>query len=91
MINWDARFGGRKRRVEDIASPELRAMMEPLQRFLAERLATIGEGSSQKALDVVFNWDEAGALSFSLSGNQADIAEAVAIIGDRAEFRSLQS
>jgi hypothetical protein len=91
LINWYARFDGRKKRVDDIASPELRAMMEPLQAFLAERLAPIGGGSSSNALDVVFSWDETGTLSFSLSGDQIDIAEAIALIGERAEFRGLHS
>ena len=91
MINWYARFDGRKKRLEDIASPELRAMMEPLQTFLAERMAAIGDESSSSAVDVVFSWDSAGKLSFSLSGDQTDIAEAIALIGERAEFRSLHS
>jgi hypothetical protein len=91
LINWYARFEGRKKRVEDIASPELRAMMEPLQAFLAAQLAPIGDGRSGSALDVIFCWDQAGSLSFSLSGDQVDIAEAIALIGERAEFRVLDS
>jgi hypothetical protein len=91
LINWYARFDGRKKRVDDIASPELRAMMEPLQAFLAERLAAIGDESSTNALNVVFSWDAAGTLSFSLSGDQTDIAEAIALIGERAEFRGFHS
>jgi hypothetical protein len=91
LINWYAKFEGRRKRVEDIASPELRAMMEPLQAFLAERLSPIGEERSKNALDVVFSWDEAGTLSFSLSGDQTDIEEAIALIGERAEFRGLDA
>jgi hypothetical protein len=66
-------------------------MMEPLQVFLAERLAPIGDGSSANAVDVVFSWDEAGTLSFSLGGDQIDVVEAIGLIGERAEFRGLDS
>ena len=65
--------------------------MEPLQAFFAERLAAIGGASLSHTLDVVFSCDEAGKLSFSLTGDQVDIAEAVALIGERAEFRALNS
>ena len=91
MISWYAKFEGRRKRVQDIASPELRAMMEPLQAFLTERLAPLSDGSSTHALEVVFSWDEAGTLSFSLIGHQVDIAEAIALIGERAEFRHLDA
>jgi hypothetical protein len=91
LIKWYAKFQGRKKPFEAIASPELRAMMEPLQAFLAKRLEPLSDGDPENELDVVFSWDSDGLLGFSIAGGQAEIANAISLIGERAEFRGLDS
>lgn len=91
MIDWYAKFEGRKKRVEDIASPELRAIIEPLHTFLAERFALFAEDRPESRLEVVFSWNSDGILSFVLTGESRFVAAAVSLVGEREEFRYLDS
>lgn len=87
MINWYVKFEGQRKRFDDIVSPDLRAMMEPLQAFLAGRLAPLADDN----IDVVFKWAIDGSLGFTLASTQLNIAEAISLIGERAEFHGLDS
>lgn len=90
MILWFAEFSGRTKPLAGLASPELLAMMEPLQGVLAERLSPL-IGGGHGDIEVVFSWSPTGLLGFSMKGDPDDVAEARALIGDRTEFQPLQS
>lgn len=90
MILWFAEYSGRTKPLAELASPELLAMMEPLQVFLAERLSPL-IGGDHGDIEVVFSWSPTGLLGFSMKGDPDDVAEARALVGDRAEFQPLQS
>lgn len=91
MILWFAEFGGRIKPLADLDSLELLVMMEPLQGFLAERLSPMTDNENHSDIEVIFSWSSSGLLGFSMKGDPDDIAEAKALIGDRAEFLPLQS
>lgn len=86
MIAWFAEFGGLTKPLAELASPELLAMMEPLQSFLSKRLDKL-DGD----IEVIFTWSSAGLLAFSMKGHPDDIEEAMVLIGDRAEFQPFHS
>lgn len=86
MIAWSAEFGGRTKPLAELGSPELLAMLEPLQSFLAERLAPLSGD-----IEVTFSWGSTGVLGFSMKGNADDIEDAKQPIGERAEFQPLHS
>ncbi len=86
MIAWSAEFGGRIKPIAELGSPELLAMMEPLQSFLSERLMPLlGD------IEVIFSWSSTGLLGFSMKDNADDIEDAKRLNGERAEFQPLQS
>lgn len=85
LITWFAEFGGRTKPLAELGSPELLAMMEPLQSFLAERLALLNGD-----VEVIFSWSSTGLLGFSMKGDADDIENAKRLIGNRAEFQPFQ-
>jgi len=86
LIAWSAEFGGRIKPLAELGSPELLAMMEPLQSFLSKCLNEL-DGD----IKVIFTWSSVGLLAFSIKGHPDDIEEAKALIGDGAEFQPFHS
>ena len=91
MIHWFAEFSGRAKPLGELNSPELVAMTEPLQAFLAERLSSFADSDEHGDIEVTFSWTPTGLLGFSMKGDPVDIADAKVLIGERAEFQHLQS
>jgi hypothetical protein len=86
LIAWSAEFGGRTKPLTELGSPELLAMMEPLQSFLAERLSQLGGD-----IEVIFSWSSTGLLGFSMKGHPDDIEDAKRLIGQHAIIQPFHS
>lgn len=90
LIAWFAEFDGRTKPLAELGSPELLAMMEPLQSFLVERLRPLS-GDEGSRIEVIFSWSSTGLLGFSMKGDPDDIEAAKLLIGDRTEFQPYNS
>lgn len=89
MISWFAQFEQRKKPLNHITSPELQAIVEPLKNFLGDQLSSLDNDDTN--ISVVFEWSAAGVLGFTLEGDADCVDAAIALIGELAEFQSLQS
>lgn len=89
MISWYAEYRGKVKPIAELASPELLAMMEPVQSFLTAKLASMAETDDK--LDVVLEWSTKGIVGMSLSGSEEAVAKATSLLGDRASFLPFQA
>ena len=85
---WLLEFQGHTKPLDELESPELRAMLEPVYEHLSRALSEIPDTDDLRGLEIVFYFATDGILKFRLQGPPLAVDSARDQLGGRAEILS---